>query len=92
MQDVWRVIRSTKPTVAMIELDEERLNRMRQVPRVQQMTPEQLQQASGGITSGCWYGNNHGDGDPRNLHVKMIQTSNPVDSTVALKDVAILPH
>jgi pheromone shutdown protein TraB len=45
MQDVWRVIRSTKPTVAMIELDEERLNRMRQVPRVQQMTPEQLQQA-----------------------------------------------
>lgn len=44
-KDVWRVIRSTKPTVAMIELDEERLNRMRQVPRVQQMTPEQLQQA-----------------------------------------------
>ena len=44
-QDVWRVIRSTNPSVAMIELDEERLNRMRQVPRIQEMTQEQVQQA-----------------------------------------------
>lgn len=44
-KDVWRVIRSTNPSVAMIELDEERLNRMRQVPRIQEMTQEQVQQA-----------------------------------------------
>ena len=87
MQDVWRVIRSTKPTVAMIELDEERLNRMRQVPTVQQMTPEQLQQAvAEGPRDHRWlllwwllWKRHHGDGDPRKLH--------PVDSTVAR-----LPH
>ena len=39
------MIRSTNPSVAMIELDEERLNRMRQVPRIQEMTQEQVQQA-----------------------------------------------
>ena len=39
-KDVWKVIRATKPTVAMIELDEERLNRMRQAPQEPSPAPE----------------------------------------------------
>lgn len=39
-KDVWKVIRATKPTVAMIELDEERLNRMRQAPQEPSPVPE----------------------------------------------------